>query len=452
MATKQADNDSEVRVWNVTKELAVDPLPITPVAALFAALMSVIIVATLVGNVLVILSVFTYRPLRHVQNFYIVSLAVADLAVAILVMPYNVVYSMLGYWPFGGPFCLAWATCDILTCTASILHLCAIAVDRYRAIHDPVTYAQKRTIRRVLLCVFAVWCVSALISIPPLLGWNNSSLFNETTQQCQLTDDPGFVVYSASGSFYIPLVVMVFVYIKIYLAVRARLRARGAASVVTGTTFGMTSVALATAVSGRQEGRTRPKLVRIEEIEMAELEGEGEMAPPAETHGNGNPSRKTSDDNAVRQSLTNGLSPRRFHQMIADSAGRYGSRSRLADDDAVDESMRVTTGSHLTQFLAEKERISLSRERRAARTMSVVMGAFVLCWLPFFLMYVVMSFCESCDRNTDPRVVNFIVWLGYVNSSLNPLIYTVFNVDFRRAFSALLQPKCRRVTLRDRDT
>jgi len=74
--------------------------------------------------------------------------------------------------------------------------------------------------------------------------------------------------------------------------------------------------------------------------------------------------------------------------------------------------------------------------------MAVVMGAFVLCWLPFFLMYVVMSFCESCDQNTDPRVVNFIVWLGYINSTLNPVIYTVFNVDFRQAFSALLRPKC----------
>jgi len=245
----QTSNDSVTGVWNVSSELPVDPLSITAVSALFAGLMSIVIVATVVGNVLVVMSVFTYRPLRHVQNFYIVSLAVADLAVALLVMPYNVIYSMLGYWPFGGPFCLAWATSDILTCTASILHLCAIAVDRYRAIHDPIVYARKRTIRRVLLIVFVVWSVSALISIPPLLGWNNSSLFNATTYQCQLTDDPSFVVYSASGSFYIPLLVMVFVYIKIYLAVRARLRARGAASVVTGTTLG--TVALATAVTGR---------------------------------------------------------------------------------------------------------------------------------------------------------------------------------------------------------
>ena len=456
MATERAEDDSGITVWNVTKDLVVEALPITPVSVLFAVLMSVIIVATVFGNVLVILSVFTYRPLRHVQNFYIVSLAVADLAVAILVMPYNVVYSMLGYWPFGSPFCLAWATCDILTCTASILHLCAIALDRYRAIHDPITYAQKRTIRRVLFSVFVVWFVSGLISIPPLLGWNKSSLFNDTTRQCQLTDDPGFVVYSASGSFYIPLVLMVFVYIKIYLAVRARLRARASASAVT---VGMRSVALATAVTGKPEVRPNPETVRNEDneqIELAELdEGDGELAPAEELRGNdmdasGRTSEADGEFTALRRSLANGLSPRRFRQIIADSTRRYGSRSRLADDETIGGSIRGATtgnGSHLTQFLAEKERISLSRERRAARTMAVVMGAFVLCWLPFFLMYVIMSFCDSCNQNTDPRVVNFIVWLGYVNSTLNPLIYTVFNVDFRRAFSALLQPRCRPVAV-----
>jgi len=478
------DNDeSDVEIWNVTKNLVlVEALPINVVSVVFAVLMSIIIIATVIGNVLVILSVFTYRPLRHVQNFYLVSLAVADLTVALLVMPYNVVYSMLGYWPFGGPFCLAWATCDILTCTASILHLCAIALDRYRAIHDPISYAQKRTIRRVLFCVLVVWFVSGLISIPPLLGWNDSSLFNETTRQCQLTNDPGFVLYSASGSFYIPLVVMIVVYIKIYLAVRVRLRARaaGGLAMVTGTTLGMTNVALATASTGKRAKpaatrtkpetvcsnddndqtelvgkrqtrskteltRTKPETVRLdadnEEIELGELRKGDVLRPDNEDDVDDDEqrNRRTSEqddgDSPSRQSLVNGLSPRRFRQLIAHSSRRYGSRSRLADDPAV-------RGSHLTQFLAEKERISLSRERRAARTMAVVMGAFVLCWLPFFLMYVIMSFCTSCSDDTDPRVVNFIVWLGYVNSSLNPLIYTVFNVDFRHAFTALLQPNC----------
>jgi len=150
--------------------------------------------------------VFTYRPLRGVQNFYIVSLAVADLAVAAVVMPFSAVnYVLAGRWTFGVVFCHVWLTADILTCTASILNLCAIALDRYRAIHDPIGYAQRRTVARVLITVGVVWSASVLISVPPLFGWNtgrSTSLYDPETLSCQLTDDRGFVVYSASGSFY----------------------------------------------------------------------------------------------------------------------------------------------------------------------------------------------------------------------------------------------------------
>ena len=103
----------------------------------------------------------------------------------------------------------------------------------------------------------------------------------------------------------------------------------------------------------------------------------------------------------------------------------------------------------MSQFLEEKQRISLSKERRAARTMGIIMGAFVLCWLPFFLMYVIFPFCPSCKADTDPRVSIFIVWLGYINSTLNPIIYTIFNIDFRRSFKTLLQGKCRSTVLTD---
>ena len=189
---------------------------------------------TVFGNILVILSVFTYRPLRNVQNFYIVSLACADLAVAILVMPFNVINFILdGRWIFGAVFCNVWLTSDILTCTASILNLCGIALDRYKAIHDPIGYTQGRTVRRVLLGDRhrMGWSAQSF----PFRRWSagtidtENRLYVEETQTCQLNDDKGFVIYSASGSFYIPLALMTFVYVRIFLATRARLRMRASA-------------------------------------------------------------------------------------------------------------------------------------------------------------------------------------------------------------------------------
>lgn len=225
---------------------------------------------------------FTYRPLRGVQNFYIVSLAVADLAVALLVMPLNVVNFILdGRWAFGVVVCHVWLTADILTCTASILNLCAIALDRYRAIHDPIGYTQRRTVCRVLTTVAVVWTTSVIISGPPLIGWNAAGLYDESTQRCQLTDDRGFVLYSAAGSFYIPLAVMTFVYVKIYVATRRRLRARTknyrlsvaatSASVARCTARGTSKQGddrgQQTLVQSHRDGRSEPEVLEVPSIE-----------------------------------------------------------------------------------------------------------------------------------------------------------------------------------------
>lgn len=195
-----------------------------------ALLLSLITLITIVGNVLVILSVFTYKPLRIVQNFFIVSLAVADLTVAILVLPLNVAYYIRGRWDFGIHVCKMWLTSDVMCCTASILHLCVIALDRYWAITDPINYAQKRNVERVLILIAGVWILSFVISSPPLLGWNDWPSDFHSNTPCELTSERGYVIYSALGSFFLPLVIMTIVYIEIFVATRRRLRERAQAA------------------------------------------------------------------------------------------------------------------------------------------------------------------------------------------------------------------------------
>ncbi|KFM59046.1 putative tyramine receptor 2, partial [Stegodyphus mimosarum] len=145
-------------------------------------------------------------------------------------MPFNVAYSILGKWIFGLHICELWLTCDVLCCTASILNLCAIALDRYWAIHDPINYAQKRTLNRVLCMIFSVWVISTLISVPPLIGWNDWPETFTSDTPCQLTEERGYVIYSASGSFFIPLVIMTVVYIKIFQTARNRIRVKAKAA------------------------------------------------------------------------------------------------------------------------------------------------------------------------------------------------------------------------------
>lgn len=67
------------------------------------------------------------------------------------------------------------------------------------------------------------------------------------------------------------------------------------------------------------------------------------------------------------------------------------------------------------------------------------MGVFLLCWVPFFIVNPIAAFCSTCI----PKLVfQILTWCGYVNSCLNPIIYSIFNTEFRYAFRRILFPKC----------
>ncbi|KAJ8687211.1 hypothetical protein QAD02_023005 [Eretmocerus hayati] len=97
---------------------------------------------------------------------------------------------------------------------------------------------------------------------------------------------------------------------------------------------------------------------------------------------------------------------------------------------------QVDTNATVYQFrIEERQRISLSKESRAVRTLTIIWITFVVCWVPFFIMYIIGAFCEECFSSIT---VHMLTWLGYINSALNPLIYTIFNEDYRKAFRKLL--------------
>jgi len=89
-----------------------------------------------------------------------------------------------------------------------------------------------------------------------------------------------------------------------------------------------------------------------------------------------------------------------------------------------------------------RQMLEQRRERKAARTLAVITGTFVLCWLPFFILAILKPFCGKHCHYPAP-LISIIVWLGYVNSMINPVIYTVFNADFRSAFRQILFGKYR---------
>lgn len=419
-----------------------------------AIVLTLIIISTIVGNILVILSVFTYKPLRIVQNFFIVSLAVADLTVAILVLPLNVAYSILGQWVFGIYMCKMWLTCDIMCCTSSILNLCAIALDRYWAITDPINYAQKRTLERVMGMIGIVWILSLVISSPPLLGWNDWPDVFEPDTPCRLTSQPGFVIFSSSGSFYIPLIIMTVVYFEIYLATKKRLRDRAKATKISTISSGQNKFAPKESDREHDQDSVSSEANHNEHQGSARLVNEEKKKRTRKLTPKKKPKKRywSKDDKSQNKliipilSNENSVTDTGENMENRNTSSESNSKETHEDNLIVEVNETIVVKPHkrpkpsqqntVYQFIEEKQRISLTRERRAARTLGIIMGVFVVCWLPFFVIYVVIPFCASCCLSN--KFINFITWLGYVNSALNPLIYTIFNMDFRRAFKKLL--------------
>lgn len=349
----------EEMMWNSTDaEATPDGSKDTVVRTVTGCLLSLLILWTLLGNILVCSAVLRFRHLRtKVTNIFIVSLALSDLFVAILVMPWKAVAEVAGYWPFG-TFCNIWVAFDIMCSTASILNLCIISVDRYWAISSPFRYERKMTQRVAFVMIGVTWTLSVLISfIPVQLNWHkagggggggdataaarNSSAPEPRVESCDSSLSREYAISSSLISFYIPVAIMIVTYTRIY---------------------------------------------RIAQIQIR----------------------------------------------------RIASLERAAEHAQSCRSNRLECQHHNTL------KTSIRRETKVFKTLSVIMGVFVCCWLPFFVLNCMVPFCDrpAADRDAGLPCVSettfdVFVWFGWTNSSLNPVIYA-FNAEFRKAFAALL--------------
>ncbi|KAG7515932.1 D(1)-like dopamine receptor [Solea senegalensis] len=195
-----------------------------------------LIFTTLLGNTLVCAAVTKFRHLRSkVTNFFVISLAISDLLVAILVMPWKAATEIVGFWPFGA-FCNVWVAFDIMCSTASILNLCVISVDRYWAISSPFRYERKMTPRVACLMISMAWTLSVLISfIPVQLNWHKAQTYsyaelngtypsNLPPDNCDSSLNRTYAISSSLISFYIPVAIMIVTYTRIYRIAQKQIR------------------------------------------------------------------------------------------------------------------------------------------------------------------------------------------------------------------------------------
>uniref|UniRef100_A0AAV2IX35 5-hydroxytryptamine receptor 4 n=1 Tax=Knipowitschia caucasica TaxID=637954 RepID=A0AAV2IX35_KNICA len=332
--------------------------------------LTIIIVMTVFGNLLVMVALCKDRHLRKKKtNYFIVSLAFADLLVALVVMPFAAIELTTGEWRYGEIFCLVRTSLDVLLTTASILHLCCIALDRYYAICcQPLVYRHKMTPGRVAVMLSGCWLIPTFISFLPIMqSWNAIGIEDiiaerralsggaNDTSSCVFMVNWPYALICSAVAFYVPLALMVLAYQRIYVTAMSHVRQietlQRAGSAPVSTTTPVMAVRSSTSSDPLDHYRLRPPQSSL---------------PPE--HG-----------------------------------------------PMVNSRMRIET--------------------KAAKTLAVIMGCFCLCWAPFFITNVVDPFI---NYSVPWQLWTAWLWLGYINSGLNPFLYAFLNRAFRRAFLVIL--------------
>ncbi|XP_076005737.1 muscarinic acetylcholine receptor M1 [Genypterus blacodes] len=419
---------------------------------------------TVIGNILVLVSFKINKALKTVNNYYLLSLASADLIIGTLSMNLYTVYIIMGQWNLGPVICDLWLTIDYVASNASVMNLLVISFDRYFSVTKPLSFRAKRTTKRAMIMIGLAWSISFILWAPAILFWQ--FIVGERTvlpNECyiQFLSEPIITFCTAIAAFYLPVTIMAVLFWKIYQETQKRAkdvqglkgsgssnspnqaenqgRGSGRGGVERGLGCSGTCCPFLpdclSLLPGHHSSRTSV-------IAITTTEGEAERSRCVvfmnkQACVTGNQSEEGADGKDQRSSSSNGQKDTQSNPSVSSLAARQSTASLSIKNTAMAKRFASKAKTEINRRKNEKK----ANEKKAAQTLSAILLAFIATWLPYNIMVLVNIFCENC---IPENLWALGYWLCYVNSTVNPMCYAMCNKAFRTTFREVLMCQCQR--------
>ncbi|XP_032433673.1 muscarinic acetylcholine receptor M2-like [Xiphophorus hellerii] len=361
---------------------------------------------TVTGNILVILSIKVNKNLQTINNYFLFSLACADLLIGICSMNFYAIFIVIDQWPLGEVECDLWLIADYVVSNASVMNLLLISFDRYFCVTKPMTYPACRSTKIAGMMIAAAWILSFVLWTSLIMSWQfiagrRSLLF--THCHCQFFFNPWVTFVASIITFYLPLSIMACLYWRIaktsYNSIRRNSRRTSGSSLSEIVSFVQGEVICTTTKQDKEETAAGKEKEMLQQHSVTALFRESQA------------DQMDSASETVNASTSRELSSLRSFTNVSD------------------RNVRV-------QILEKwRRRVSTCRERKVTRTIMAVMVAFIVTWTPYNMMVLVHALCNNCVPKT---LWSTLYWLCYVNSTVNPACYALCNDTFKITFKHLL--------------
>ncbi|XP_069824002.1 histamine H3 receptor-like [Dendropsophus ebraccatus] len=372
------------------------------VSILLAVLMILMVLATVLGNALVILAFVVDKGLRTQGNFFFLNLAIADFLVGGFCIPLYIPYVLTGQWKFGKGLCKLWLVMDYLLCTASVFNIVLISYDRFISVTKAVSYrAQKGMTRNAVLKMLTVWVAAFLLYGPAIISWEyiaRATILPEGECYVEFYYNWYFLMIASTIEFFTPFISVTYFNLSIYINIKKRTMMRNE-ELAQGQEHSerphidvkkqTTCLSTETCPAGQRTQRFRGQMLDL---------NISQDLPPLQVEVQ---TKKHQDC---------------FYKTVENACSNV--RTDMASSIA--------------------NRFRLSRDKRVAKSLAIIVCVFGLCWAPYTLLMIIRAACHG--RCVQHYLYEISFWLLWLNSAINPILYPLCHMSFRKAFMKLLCP------------